>query len=112
MTTGNRQGRPRKFNNQRDQRRDQRHARHQAARHKGPWQKYTINLRGGTELQMKFENSRNRSAMVRDVFKLFNQNYAELTVARKKIEELERTVQKLVGRLNGTRTNDDVREEE
>jgi regulator of replication initiation timing len=72
------------------------------------WVKHTINLRYGSDLDMKFKISPNKSHMVRHVF----QRAADLRVEVLNLVEenqiMKENISKLRARLSGDRTNDDV----
>mgnify|MGYP003138412759 CR=1 FL=1 len=113
MSTGNRPGRPQKFYNQNDQRRANRHKKAELNRNwSGRWNKYTINCKEGSEFDMTMQNSLNRSAMVRSWPGIIKEKNELLQAALEREAALEETVEKLIGRLNGTRTNADALEDE
>jgi len=72
------------------------------------WVKHTINLVYGSELDMKFKKSTNKSAMVRFTFTRANELYCEAEVLRDENKELRQNIAKLQARLSGDRTNEDV----
>tara|TARA_Y100001973_G_C5161212_1_gene313636 strand:+ start:679 stop:1017 length:339 start_codon:yes stop_codon:yes gene_type:complete len=85
-----------------------RQAREQAkAAHKG-WNKHTINLRKGSGLDLKFQESMNKSEMVRRVFAKVSELHLRLN---REIDEnaiLKDSIAKLQARLAGTRTDEDA----
>ena len=77
------------------------------ANHTG-WVKHTINLKYGSDLDMKFKMSPNKSHMVRHVFTRHEQMYAEIQSLLEENRSQREGIAKLQARLIGDRTNEDA----
>ena len=71
------------------------------ANHPG-WVKHTINLKYGSDLDMKFKMSPNKSHMVRHVFNRVNEMHAEIQLLREENQSMQEGVAKLQARLEST----------
>ena len=72
------------------------------------WEKHTINLVYGSDLDMKFKMSANKSHMVRHVFTRHDQMYAEIQSLLAENQSQREGIAKLQARLSGERTDEDV----
>ena len=72
------------------------------------WEKHTINLIYGSDLDMKFKISPNKSHMVRHVFQRANELRMEVLNLIDENQLMKENIAKLQARLSGERTNDDV----
>ena len=72
------------------------------------WEKHTINLIYGSDLDMKFKISPNKSHMVRHVFQRANELRMEVLNLIDENQQMKENIAKLQARLSGERTNDDV----
>ena len=70
-------------------------ARAEAARHKTPWVKHTINLRSGSELDRKFKECGNRAQLVRETFKRMRELSHEVAYLREENQQLMSNIAKL-----------------
>ena len=84
-------GRPKKLNNQHNQRRQARHdkAKARPGTVSDRWDRYTINLRRGSELSMTFQTSMNKSEMVRRVFAKNDIYRSEIIELRRELEDVK-----------------------
>ena len=72
------------------------------------WEKHTINLIYGSDLDMKFKISPNKSHMVRHVFQRANELRMEVLNLIDENQQMKENIAKLQARLSGDRTDDDV----
>ncbi len=72
------------------------------------WVKHTINLIYGSDLDMKFKISPNKSHMVRHVFKRANELRMEVLNLQEENQLMRENIAKLQARLEGTRTDEDA----
>ena len=72
------------------------------------WVKHTINLRYGSDLDMKFKISPNKSHMVRHVFQKMEQYRMEVLNLVEENLVMKENIAKLQARLRGERTNVDA----
>jgi uncharacterized membrane protein len=72
------------------------------------WVKHTINLIYGSDLDMKFKISPNKSHMVRHVFKRADELRMEVLNLHEENQQMRENIAKLQARLEGTRTDQDA----
>jgi regulator of replication initiation timing len=72
------------------------------------WEKHTINLIYGSDLDMKFKISPNKSHMVRHVFQRANELRMEVLNLIDENQQMKENIAKLQARLSGDRTDEDV----
>lgn len=78
-----------------DERRQRQMDKAMAKKHLTPWVKHTINLRKGSELDMKFQISPNKSHMVRHVFQRVSELSREVEMLRVDNQKLLSNIAKL-----------------
>lgn len=66
-----------------------------AARNKTEWVKHTINLRTGSELDMKFKQCGNKAHLVRETFKRLRELSHEVAYLREENQQLMSNIAKL-----------------
>ena len=72
------------------------------------WVKHTINLIYGSDLDMKFKISPNKSHMVRHVFQRAAELRMEVLNLIDENQQMKENIAKLQARLSGDRTDEDV----
>ena len=72
------------------------------------WVKHTINLIYGSDLDMKFKISPNKSHMVRHVFQRAAELRMEVLNLIDENQQMKENIAKLQARLSGERTDEDV----
>ena len=72
------------------------------------WAKHTINLIYGSDLDMKFKISPNKSHMVRHVFQRAAELRMEVLNLIDENQQMKENIAKLQARLSGERTDEDV----
>lgn len=72
------------------------------------WEKHTINLIYGSDLDMKFKISPNKSHMVRHVFQRAAELRMEVLNLIDENQQMKENIAKLQARLSGDRTDEDV----
>ena len=66
-----------------------------AARHKTEWVKHTINLRTGSDLDMRFKQCGNKAHLVRETFKRMRELSHEVAYLREENQQLMSNIAKL-----------------
>jgi uncharacterized cupredoxin-like copper-binding protein len=87
---------------QREDRRQAQIDRGTAKRNKTEWVKHTINLRYGSDLDMKFKMSPNKSHMVRHVFNRVTEMHEEIKLLRDENQQMKENIAKFQARLQST----------
>ena len=72
------------------------------------WEKHTINLIYGSDLDMKFKISPNKSHMVRHVFQRAAELRMEVLNLIDENQQMKENIAKLQARLSGDRTDEDA----